>query len=71
MTFQQLRYFIATADYKSFSKAAEFEPHAGWAWTFNENLGLNLTLGLTTFSYPVTGGTAFGFMPKLSIGLEF
>lgn len=54
-----------------FSKAAEFEPHAGWAWTFNENLGLNLTLGLTTFSYPVTGGTAFGFMPKLSIGLEF
>ena len=39
--------------------------------TFNENLGLNLTLGLTTFSYPVTGGTAFGFMPKLSIGLEF
>ena len=54
-----------------FSKAPEFEPHAGWAWTFNEDLGLNLTLGLTTFSYPVTGGTAFGFMPKLSVGLEF
>ena len=67
----EMQYIYTIYQEGSFSKAAEFEPHAGWAWTFNENLGLNLTLGLTTFSYPVTGGTAFGFMPKLSIGLEF
>lgn len=55
-----------------FANSFELEPNVGWAWAFNEKLGMNLTLGATSCFYKDTAGPLqILFMPKLTVGLEF
>ncbi len=55
----------------TFRSAFEMSPCVGWNWSFNEKIGLDLSLGASLFVWNDGFSTLSDWMPKISIGIEF